>query len=212
MKKTILALTGIIALTAFCSAVLADNTAQQKLLNGNKRYLDDKPIHPNRTAQRRAEVAKGQHPFAAIVCCSDSRVPPEIIFDQGVGDLFIVRLAGNVVGDAALGSLEYAVKNLGVKYIMVLGHENCGAVKAALKGGKAPGHIGSLIKAIQPAIAKAKGQPGDPLKNAVKANIKLVVRQLKTSKPILEKRVKQGKLTIAGACYNLDDGKVTIQP
>jgi len=220
MKRAIYTLIGLIVLVSFSAAAMAaaegsavsGDLAQQKLIDGNKRYVDAKPSHPNQTAQHRSEVAKGQHPFAAIVSCADSRVPPEILFDQGLGDLFVIRLAGNILNDAALGSLEYAVEHLGVKYIMVLGHERCGAVDATLKGGEAPGHIGSLVNAIQPAVEKAKNQPGDPLDNAVRANVTMVVQQLKSSEPILEGRVKKGDLTVIGARYDLDDGVVAILP
>jgi carbonic anhydrase len=220
MKRAIYTLIGLIVLVSFSAAAMAaaegsavsGDLAQQKLIDGNKRYVDAKPSHPNQTAQHRSEVAKGQHPFAAIVSCADSRVPPEILFDQGLGDLFVIRLAGNILNDAALGSLEYAVEHLGVKYIMVLGHERCGAVDATLKGGEAPGHIGSLVNAIQPAVEKAKNQPGDPLDNAVRANVTMVVQQLKSSEPILEGRVKKGDLTVVGARYDLDDGVVAILP
>lgn len=220
MKRAIYTLIGLIVLVSFSAAAMAaaegsavsGDLAQQKLIDGNKRYVDAKPSHPNQTAQHRSEVAKGQHPFAAIVSCADSRVPPEILFDQGLGDLFVIRLAGNILNDAALGSLEYAVEHLGVKYIMVLGHERCGAVDATLKGGEAPGHIGSLVNAIRPAVEKAKNQPGDPLDNAVRANVTMVVQQLKSSEPILEGRVKKGDLTVVGARYDLDDGVVAILP
>jgi carbonic anhydrase len=216
MKRAIYSLIGLIVLVSFSAATegsaVSGDLAQQKLIDGNKRYVDAKPSHPNQTAQHRTEVAKGQHPFAAIVSCADSRVPPEILFDQGLGDLFVIRLAGNILDDSALGSLEYAVEHLGVKYIMVLGHERCGAVEATLKGGDAPGHIGSLVKAIQPAVEKAKNQPGDPLDNAVRANVTMVVQQVKSSEPILEGRVKKGDLTVVGARYDLDDGVVAILP
>jgi len=220
MKRTIAALIGLIGLVSFGAAAMAategspvsGDVAQQKLIDGNRRYVDAKLSHPNQTAQRRTEVAKGQHPFAAILSCSDSRVPPEIIFDQGLGDLFVVRVAGNILDDAALASLEYAVDHLGVKYIMVLGHERCGAVEATLKGGEAHGHIGSLVKAIQPAVDKAKNQPGDPLANAVRANVAMVVQLLKSSAPMLGKLVKKGDLTVAGAVYDLDNGVVSILP
>lgn len=184
--------------------------ARQKLIDGNKRYVDGKLSHAGQSGARRAEVAKGQHPFAAIVSCADSRVPPEIIFDQGLGDLFVVRLAGNILDDAALGSLEYAVEHLGVTLIMVLGHERCGAVDATVQGGEAHGHIGSLVKAIQPAVDKVKSQPGDLLDNAVRANVSQVVQQLKSSGPVLEELVKKGALTVEGGRYDLDDGVVTI--
>lgn len=216
MKRAIYSLIGLIVLVSFSAATegsaVSGDLAQQKLIDGNKRYVDAKPSHPNQTAQHRTEVAKGQHPFAAIVSCADSRVPPEILFDQGLGDLFVIRLAGNILDDSALGSLEYAVEHLGVKYIMVLGHERCGAVEATLKGGDAPGHIGSLVKAIQPAVEKAKNQPGDPLDNAVRANVTMVVQQVKSSEPILEGRVKKGDLTVVGARYDLNDGVVAILP
>ncbi len=186
--------------------------SRQKLLDGNKRYVGAKLSHPNQTAERRAEVAKGQHPFAAIVSCSDSRVPPEVVFDQGMGDLFVIRLAGNVLDDAALGSLEYAVEHLGVKYILVLGHERCGAVDATVKAGEVPGHIGSLVKAIKPAVEKVRNDPGDLLDNAVRANVVMVVQQLKSSAPILEEAVKKNELKIEGARYDLDDGVVALIP
>ena len=139
-------------------------------------------------------------------------MPPEIIFDQGLGDLFVVRLAGHVLNDEALGSIEYAVEHLGVRFIVVLGHERCGAVDATVKGGEAPGYIGSIVKAIKPAVDKAKNQPGDLLDNAIKANVTMVVEQLKSSAPILESFVKKGSLKVIGARYDLDDGKVTIVP
>lgn len=219
MKRTGIGF-GLLMATAVAAGVAAasegtsvtGDVARQKLLEGNKHYVEAKLLHPDQSVERRAEVAKGQHPFAAVVSCADSRVPPEILFDQGVGDLFVVRLAGNILDDAALGSLEYAVEHLGVRSIVVLGHERCGAVEATLKGGEAPGHIGSLTKAIQPAVDKVKGQPGDPLDNAVRANVSNVVEQLKSSAPILKHEVEEGSLTVIGARYDLDDGAVTIVP
>ena len=220
MKRAVAALIGLIVLMSFSTGAMAateglaisGDVAQQKLIDGNKRYVDARLSHPNQTPQRRTEVAQGQHPFAAIVSCADSRVPPEILFDQGLGDLFVIRLAGNILDDAALASLEYAVEHLGVKYIMVLGHERCGAVEAAIKGGETPGHIGSLVKAIQPAVDNARKQPGDLLDNAVRANVTMVVQQLKSSAPILGELVKKGALTVVGARYDLDDGVVAILP
>ena len=218
MKRAMTALIGLIvfscagAMAATDGSAVSGDMAQQKLMDGNKRYVDARLLHPNQTPQRRAEVAKGQHPFAAIVSCADSRVPPEILFDQGLGDLFVVRLAGNILDDAVLASLEYAVEHLSVKYIMVLGHERCGAVEATIKGGETPGHIGSLVKAIQPAVDNAKKQPGDLLDNAVSANITMVVQKLKSSSPTLVELVKKGALTVVGARYDLDDGVVAILP
>ncbi len=220
MKRGIAVGIGLIVLVSFSGRALvategsaaAGDVAQQTLMDGNKRYVDAGPLHPNQTAERRAEVAKGQHPFAVIVSCADSRVPPEVLFDQGLGDLFVIRLAGNILDDAALGSIEYAVEHLGVRYIMVLGHERCGAVEAAVKGGKAPGHIGSLIKAIQPAVDKARNEPGELLDNAVRANVARVVQQVKSSAPILKESVRKGDLTVVGARYDLEDGVVAILP
>ena len=187
-------------------------SALQRLLDGNARYMSAGPSHPNQTTARRTEITGGQHPFAIIVGCSDSRVPPEIIFDQGLGDLFVVRLAGHVLSDEALGSIEYALEHLGTRLIMVLGHDNCGAVTAAVKGGDIPGHIGSIVKAIAPAVKKAKNQPGDLLENAIRENVAMVVDQLRSSSPLLAHLVKDGILKIIGAYYRLDDGKVTLVP
>lgn len=220
MKKANAVFIGLTALVSLSASIaistegpsVSGDVAQKKLMEGNKRFVEGKMSHPDQASGRRTEVAKGQHPFAAIVSCSDSRVPPEVLFDQGLGNLFVIRLAGNIMDDAAMGSLEYSVEHLGVKYVMVLGHERCGAVDATVKGGEAPGHIGSLVKAIQPAVEKAKTQQGDLLDNAVKANVSMVVQQLKTSAPILEESVKKGSLTIVGARYDLDDGAVAILP
>lgn len=189
---------------------LSGDRALQKLMEGNARYVSAKTAHPNQAPARRAEVLGGQHPFAVIVGCSDSRVPPEIIFDQGLGDVFVVRLAGHVLSDEALGSIEYAVDHLGTRLIMVLGHDGCGAVTAAVKGGSAQGHIGSVTNAILPAVEKAKHQPGNLLENAIREHVAMVVEQLKSSAPLLQALVKNGGLNIVGAHYHLDDGRVTI--
>lgn len=189
-------------------AGISPDRALQKLMDGNKRFVEEKRTYPDQNRVRLAEVAKGQHPFAIVLGCADSRVPAEILFDQGIGDIFDVRVAGNITDDVVLGSIEYAAEHLGVPVIVVLGHEGCGAVKAALEGKPVPGHIGSLLAAINPAVAQAKGQAGDPLDNAVKANVKLVVEQLKSSQPILTELLKQGRLKIVGARYDLDSGKV----
>ena len=193
-------------------AAISGDKALQKLMDGNNRYVSAQMSHPNQTTARRTEITGGQHPFAIIVGCSDSRVPPEIIFDQGLGDLFVVRLAGHVLSDEALGSIEYALEHLGTRLIMVLGHDNCGAVTAAVKGGDIPGHIGSIVKAIAPAVKKAKSQPGDLLENAIRENVAMVVDQLRSSSPLLAHLVKDGILKIIGAYYRLDDGKVTLVP
>ncbi len=188
--------------------------ALRELLEGNDRYVAAQATHPNQAAARRTEIGAGQHPFAAIFGCSDSRVPPEVVFDQGLGDLFVVRVAGPVLDDAALGSLEYAVLDLGVPLILVLGHQRCGAVKATLEvmesGTQPPGHISHLVDAISPAVKRVKGRSGDPLDNAVRANVELIVEKLRASRQVLAAQVSSGKLRIIGARYDLDSGRVDV--
>lgn len=186
--------------------------AHKMMIEGNKRYVGEKATHKHQDSTRRMDVTGGQHPFAIVISCSDSRVPPEIIFDQGIGDLFIIRLAGNIVDDAALGSIEYAVEHLGVKYIMVLGHESCGAVKATVQGGEAPGHIGCIVKAIKPAIDSVRGRTADLPEVGMRANVVMTVQMLKTADPILKPLFEKGELMIVGARYDLDDGRVDVLP
>ena len=189
--------------------VLAD-MALKRLQAGNAHFVDDSSTRTNKHAKRRAEVAEKQKPFAIVVSCSDSRVGPEVVFDQGLGDLFVVRTAGHVVDDVGLGSIEYAVEHLGASLILVLGHERCGAVAATVAGGKAHGHLPAIVKAIQPAVAKTKGQPGDAVDNAVRANVREVAARLKKAGPVLAERVTDGTLKVAGARYDLDTGRVEI--
>lgn len=179
-----------------------------KLLEGNRRFAESASTHPRQSADRRLETAQGQNPFAVIVGCSDSRVPPEIVFDQGIGDLFVIRVAGNVIDDHALGSIEYAVEHLGVQLILVLGHSNCGAVDAALQESELPGHLASLKEALLPAVDHARNQQGDVLQNAVKANVRNVVSSLMSSQPILHPFVEKEILSIAGAYYDWNTGIV----
>lgn len=183
--------------------------ALQRLQEGNRRYAEGKNAAPRRGKDQRTLVAKAQLPFAIIVGCADSRVPPEILFDQGLGDLFVIRVAGNVVDDPSLGSIEYAVEHLGSRLIVVLGHERCGAVDAACKGGNPGAHIGSLVQAIKPAVEVARRHKGDNLlADAVQANVERVVDQLKGSWPILGPEVREEKLTIVGGIYDLETGLV----
>jgi carbonic anhydrase len=190
---------------------VAPAEAVSKLKEGNGRYISGNLQHPGQTTERRAELAKDQHPFAVILSCSDSRVPPEIVFDQGLGDLFVVRVAGNVIDDHGLGSIEYAVDHLGARLIVVLGHQSCGAVKAAKETiaakGKAPGHIQSLVTAIQPVVETTAK---DDLDTTVKANVKHVVQALRSSKPILKAKVDSGEVQVIGGYYSLDTGAVTF--
>lgn len=183
------------------------NTAQ--LFDGNQRYAGAKAKHPNQGNVRREEVAKGQKPFAIVVSCSDSRVPPEVIFDQGLGDLFVVRTAGHVVDKVAMGSIEYAVAKLGARSVVVLGHERCGAVQAALEHAQVPGSIGSVVDAITPGIASVTGTDAAAMDRAIALNVKAVVEQLRTASPVLTPFVTDGSLEVSGAVYDLDSGKVT---
>jgi carbonic anhydrase len=184
------------------------NDALKRLQEGNNRFIEGKSIRPRQDINRIKEVATGQKPFAIVVGCSDSRVPNEIIFDQGLGDLFIVRTAGQVSAAASWGSIEFAEEVLGAKLIVVLGHTKCGAVAAAVNVPEVPGHIVTLINAIKPAAAKVKGMPGDPVENAIRENVRMEVAQLRELEPVLAKRVREGSVKIVGGVYNLETGKV----
>jgi carbonic anhydrase len=199
------------------SAAPGPDEVLRKLLNGNKRFVKGETTAPRRKPEDFAKLAKGQTPLAVVVGCADSRVPPEILFDQGVGDLFVVRVAGNVVSGAGAtvkGSIEYAVAELNVSLVMVLGHTQCGAIKAAMKHlsnkDTLPGAIKDLVSTIKPAVVKAKGQKGDELDNAIKANVGIGVERLKTLEPILANPVKKGRLKVVGGVYDLRTGRVTV--
>jgi Carbonic anhydrase len=179
--------------------------ALSRLKVGNERFAQSKVSTGKPVAARRAETAKDQHPFAIIVGCADSRTAPEIIFDQNVGDLFVIRTAGNLVDDYALGSIEYAVDHLGTRLIVVLGHERCGAVTAALAGGSAPGHINSLVRDIQPAVAATKGKEGDALANAIHENDAEVAAKIRKQAQLGELA---SQVRIVEGYYDLDTGKV----
>ena len=183
--------------------------ALQLLLDGNQRFIAGRMDHPNQSEHRREEVAKGQHPFASVLSCSDSRVPPEVIFDRGLGDLFVVRVAGNVATPITIQSLDYSVKHLGVRVVMILGHTECGAVKAAILGHDDEGDVGPLLTELRPAVTDSKGEPGDPVTNAVRENVKLVIKKLEES-PELAAMVKTGELRIIGGVYDLKTGKIEI--
>jgi carbonic anhydrase len=176
---------------------------------GNDHHAQHKYLHPHETLARQRELIKEQHPEAEILSCADSRVPPEIIFDQGLGDLFVVRVAGNVASDTEIGSLEYGAEHLHIPLLVVLGHEGCGAVTAAVSAGEPEGHIATLVDLIKPAVEKTRGNPGDAVNNAVRKNVELVVEQLRSSTPILSKLVSEGRLKIVGGVYSLETGKVT---
>ncbi len=183
--------------------------ALQNLIAGNRRFVSEKRENPRQTLARLTEVAQVQKPFAAILSCADSRVPSEIIFDQGFGDLFICRVAGNVATPEEIGSLEFGTLVLGAKVIMVMGHKRCGAVDATIKGAQVPGQIASLLDAIRPAVERSQGQSGERLENATKANVLLQIERLQES-PVISQLIEEGKLKIVGGYYDLDTGAVTL--
>ena len=211
-KSASLVLLLITSFTLFAQhdASISADEALKKLMDGNKRFVEFKQNHPHQNKTRLEEIATSQNPFAIIVGCSDSRVQPEIIFDQGMGDLFIIRNAGNVVDDFAMASIEYAVEHLGVRLIVVLGHERCGAVDATIKGGKLPGHLNSLTDEIKPAIQSAKRITGDLLTNVIYSNTKRISGQIGSSGELLKDFVDNKGLKVVSAYYDLDTGKVEV--
>jgi carbonic anhydrase len=186
--------------------------ALQRLLDGNARYVAGHAEHPNQSVARRVEVASGQSPFAVIVTCSDSRVAPEFYFDQGLGDLFVVRDAGNTLNDHVIGSIEYAVEHLHASIVLVVGHEKCGAVSAAIAGGRAEGRIGTIIEAIRPAVKETRNQSGDKTDNAIRGNARRGAQTLAVTDPIISHAVKTGEIKIFAARYDLASGRVELLP
>jgi len=192
------------------AAALTPDQALQRLLEGNQRYVQGKSIHPDQNAERRAELAKGQAPFAIILTCADSRVSPEIFFDQGLGDLFVIRNAGNILDDHVIGSIEYAVEHLHAALILVVGHGQCGAVSATVAGGEIPGHIRSITDAIAPAVEESRSLSGDKIDNAVRANAQRMAGILTHVEPVLKSVANEGHLRILSARYDLVTGQVEI--
>jgi len=197
-------------------AVTADE-ALQKLIEGNQRYVGYQMTGQKRCdASTRQSLTKGQSPYAIILSCADSRVPPEIVFDKGLGEIFVVRVAGNIPDPVVLGSIEYAAEHLGSPLVVVLGHERCGAVTAAVDAkGEPEGNIGAIIKTIAPAVGlaekEAKGKDkAELVEAAIDFNIKLVCDSLVKQSTVIKHLVDEGKLKIVGAKYDLDDGKVRL--
>lgn len=189
----------------------------RSLLAGNERFVRGQAEGPRRRPEDFASLAEGQHPEAVIVSCADSRVPPEIVFDQGVGDLFVVRIAGNVVANGGVlvkGSIEYGVAELGAPLVMVLGHTACGALKAAIKHiedhDALPGSIGGLVAMLKPVVARVKGRPGDLLDQAIRANVEAGVARLKALSPIVAPTVGAGRVKVVGGVYDLKSGIVSV--
>lgn len=199
---------------ALAAGAVTGDEALKRLVAGNARYVANKPRHRDVSAGRAAR-ARSQHPFASIVSCADSRVAPELAFDQGAGDLFVVRVAGNFVNEDGLASLEFGAAVLQSPLILVLGHTSCGAIAATIdvvkNGTQLPGHLPSLVNAIRPAVEEAqKAGAANLLEAATEANVRLTVARLKSSTPILAQRVAEKKLTIVGGVYELATGKVKL--
>lgn len=192
----------------------SDLTPLERLKVGNERYVNAAPVHPDQTLEKMRELSKGQHPFAVVVSCSDSRVPAEILFDQGLGDIFSIRTAGNVIGDYELGSIEYAVEHLGCKLVVVLGHKSCGAVKAYMesKGEKHDDHISKIVEylAVEQEEKSLRDSSNTDTDKAIHANVNHAVKLLSTSEPVLKEFVQSGKVQVIGAYYDLESGKVTF--
>ncbi|HYN38888.1 MAG TPA: carbonic anhydrase [Rhodospirillales bacterium] len=191
---------------------LTADQALTALKEGNARFVAGSECF-DALAERRLAIASGQAPFAVIVACSDSRVPPELLFARGLGELFVIRDAGNTVDTVALGSIQYAVAHLGVPLIVVLGHRRCGAVQAAVavvrENATFPGSIGQMVEPIVPAVLKAQGRDGELEENAIRENVRRTVTRLRSStEPILRAPLDAGRLRIVGARYDLDDGRI----
>lgn len=204
---------GAMAAPSPAPANLTPDQALQLLIDGNRAFLNGADYSGVTGAQRRLALAQSQSPFAAYVTCSDSRVPPELLFGRGLGELFIIRNAGNTVDTVALGSVEYAVGVLKTPLVVVMGHERCGAVAAAAQvvtdNAKFPGQIGRMIEPIIPAVLQARGEPGDLVENAVRANVRRVADYLRNqTDPLMQEPLRAGRLKVVGAYYDLDTGAV----
>lgn len=217
MKLNKLILSLILYCFAGCAAWANEVTpytadaALEKLMQGNARFVHHRLKHPDQKPSRMAELVQGQHPFAVVLGCSDSRIPPEVLFDQGLGDIFVIRVAGNILSDDVIGSIEYGIEHLGTPLVLVLGHEKCGAVTAAVENvDTGCSHEGCLINAIKPAVQISKNQKGDLVDVSIHNNVKLVVENLKKSKPIIADSIEHGKVKVIGAYYHLDSGKVDL--
>jgi carbonic anhydrase len=225
-KKIACLLIGILGLALAVATRAADNSAAtppaadevlKQLIAGNEHFATNQSQNLRRSPEDFRRVAEGQNPIAIIVACADSRVSPELLFDMGVGDLFVIRVAGNVVNGAGVtvkGSIEYAIAELKVPLIVVLGHTNCGAVKAAVqhidKKDSLPGAINGLVELIKPAAAKVKGQAGDVYDNTTRENVRIGVERLKTLEPVIAPLVKEGRVKVVGGLYDLKTGKVEL--
>lgn len=191
---------------------VSPDAAVARLIEGNKRFVAGTLSHPAQSVERRTETAKGQHPFAVVLTCADSRLSPEIIFDQGIGDLFVVRNAGNLLDDHVIGSIEYALEHLHATLVVVLGHSKCGAVSAAVAGGEAPGRIKSIVKTLEPAVGMAKKKEGDTVDHAVRIAAKLSATELAAAEPIIAHLTKAGTARVVAARYDIASGQIEFFP
>ena len=180
------------------------------LLEGNSRYVEQRRISPNQSEERRNSLIGSQRPQAIILGCSDSMVPPEIIFDQGLGDLFVIRVAGNVVDDVVLASIEYAAEHLHTPLLMVMGHTSCGAVNAALQNDELDGHLPSIARAIEEAVESSRDAEGETLDMTIRAHARITAEHLWMAEPIIKGLVDRGELKVVAAYYDLVTGTVEI--
>ncbi len=213
--RVVLALFVVVLFSGFVFAGSAGDEALQKLMDGNKRYVSGSLMKKDIGETKRKELStKGQKPFAIVVTCSDSRVPPELLFDQGLGDIFIIRVAGNVVDQIALGSIEYGAEHLNAPLLFILGHSKCGAVTATIDAkGEPEGNIGAIVKKIMPAAEKAKKKGGtkdEVLETAIKENVKNVYNDVMKKSKIIPHLVEEGKLKIVAGEYDITTGKVAM--
>jgi carbonic anhydrase len=222
MKKIALFLGVVLSLAVLAGPLVASSSgsgisadeAARILKEGNGRYIDGKSRHPHQDRERRALTAgQGQHPLATVLTCSDSRVPAEIIFDQGIGDIFVIRVAGNVAATDEIGSIEYAVDHLGTPLVVVLGHSQCGAVTAVVDGDKLPPNIAALVAPITPAVDKAREDNPEASKDvllnaAIKNNVWQAIADMLRASPIIREKVRDRHVRVVGALYEIDSGQV----
>ena len=206
------ALLSVSTLASEATSSVAPDAALARLREGNQRFATGALGERTQIVEHRTELAKGQHPFAIIIACADSRLSPEILFDQGLGELFVIRNAGNLLDDHVIGSVEYAVEHLHATLVVVLGHSACGAVTAAVGGGEAPGHLRAIVESLAPAVAMARKKPGDPIENAVRINARLSAAALAESEPILREAVTASRIKVVAARYDLASGQVEFLP
>jgi carbonic anhydrase len=182
------------------------------LIKGNQRFYNSHLLHPHESMQRIHDLADHQNPTAVIVCCSDSRTSPELVFDQGLGDLFVIRNAGNIIGDIDLGTIEYAVQHFHVPLIIIMGHRNCGAIKAYLEHGEAPGHIMYIIDSLrnEPEIAELAAKDISESDYYIMANVRHAIARIKSQSPLIADHLQNGTVTIVGAIYDVNNGIVKL--